>query len=210
MILDILVIIIFVIFALRGKNRGLGESLIRLAALIGGIALGTALTKPLSALLLRTPIRSSVQSGLENAFHGTKANLMDFIPKAIGTTLQDLGIQDLSIDVSHFTQLAILVLAFLLIILAVNLVSLALRRRLHAARKKGTLVGSTDSAAGFLTGVLKGTLFVFLFLAFMFPLAGVFMPDQIQNINEQLNNSYIAGPLYDINPLLLLLKKFSL
>lgn len=210
MILDILVIIIFVIFALRGKNRGIGESLIRLAALIGGIALGTALTKPLSALLLQTPLRASVQSGLENAFHGTKANLMDFIPKAIGTTLQDLGIQDLSIDVSHFTQLAILVLSFLLIILVVNLISLALRRRLHAARKKGTLVGSTDSAAGFLTGVLKGILFVFLFLAFMFPLAGVFMPDQIQNINEQLNNSYIAGPLYDINPLLLLLKKFSL
>lgn len=44
----------------------------------------------------------------------------------------------------------------------------------------------------------------------MFPLAGIFLPDRIQAINEQLNSSYIAGPLYDINPLLLLLKKFSL
>ena len=44
----------------------------------------------------------------------------------------------------------------------------------------------------------------------MFPLAGIFLPDRIQAVNEQLNSSYIAGPLYDINPLLLLLKKFSL
>ena len=29
-------------------------------------------------------------------------------------------------------------------------------------------------------------------------------------VNEQLNSSYIAGPQYDIYPLLLLLKKFSL
>ena len=101
-------------------------------------------------------------------------------------------------------------LSFLLITTGVSLVSLFLRRRLHVARKKGTVIGSTDSLAGFAVGVLKGTLFVFLFLAFMFPLAGIFLPDRIQAVNEQLNSSYIAGPLYDINPLLLLLKKFSL
>ena len=59
-------------------------------------------------------------------------------------------------------------------------------------------------------GMLKGAVFVCLFLAFMFPLAGIFLPDKIQAINEQLNDSYIAGPLYDINPLLSLLKHFSL
>lgn len=210
MILDIIVILIFIIFAVRGKSRGLGESLIRLAAMVAGIALATAFTRPLSALIRKTSLQASMQQGLENIFQGSTVNLLDFIPKALEDTLQNFGVSDLPFEVSHFTTTAVLVLSFLLITTGVSLISLFLRRRLHIARKKGTVIGSTDSFAGFAVGVLKGTLFVFLFLAFMFPLAGIFLPDRIQAINEQLNSSYIAGPLYDINPLLLLLKKFSL
>lgn len=210
MILDIIVILIFIVFAVRGKSRGLGESLIRLAAMVAGIALATAFTRPLSALIRKTSLQASMQHGLENIFQGSTVNLLDFIPKALEDTLQNFGVSDLPFEVSHFTTTAVLVLSFLLITTGVSLISLFLRRRLHIARKKGTVIGSTDSFAGFAVGVLKGTLFVFLFLAFMFPLAGIFLPDRIQAINEQLNSSYIAGPLYDINPLLLLLKKFSL
>ena len=178
--------------------------------MVAGIALATAFTRPLSALIRKTPLQTSMQQGLENIFQGSTVNLLDFIPKALEDTLQNFGVSNLPFEVSHFTTTAVLVLSFLMITTGVSLISLFLRRRLHIARKKGTVIGSTDSFAGFAVGVLKGTLFVFLFLAFMFPLAGIFLPDRIQAINEQLNSSYIAGPLYDINPLLLLLKKFSL
>ncbi len=210
MILDILIIIIFILFAIRGKSRGIGESLIHLVAMIAGITLGVMFTTPLSELLQKTNLDESIQTGLLRAFDGSGLNLMDFVPAAISDSLRSVGINSLTIDAEQFTSTAIAVLAFLLITLGISLISLFLRHRLKAARKKGTVIGNTDSFAGLLFGMVKGSLAVCLFLAFMFPLAGIFLPDMIQSMNEQLNTSYIAGPLYDLNPLLLLLKKFSL
>ena len=210
MILDILVIVIFVLFAVQGKSRGFGESIIRLVGVFAGIFLGVMFTTPLSKFLRTTKLDASVQTSLCQAFNGKTVDLLDYIPKNIGATLQLIGVKALSVDVRNFTDMAITVLAFLLIIALVASVSLYLRRRLQSARHKGTLIGTTDSTAGLLLGMVKGAIFVCLFLAFMFPLAGIFLPDKIQLINEQLNASYIAGPLYDVNPLLSLLKIFSL
>ncbi len=209
MILDILIIIIFILFAVRGKSRGIGESLIHLVAMIAGITLGVMFTTPLSALFQKTNLDEFIRAGLVRAFDGSDLNLMDFIPATFSDSLRAVGIDSLSIDAEQFTGTAITVLSFLLITLGVSLISLFLRHRLKDARKKGTVIGNTDSFAGLLLGMVKGAIAVCLFLAFMFPLAGIFLPDMIQSINEQLNTSYIAGPLYDLNPLLLLLKKFS-
>ncbi len=209
MILDILIIIIFILFAVRGKSRGIGESLIHLVAMIAGITLGVMFTTPLSALFQKTNLDEFIRAGLVRAFDGSDLNLMDFIPATFSDSLRAVGIDSLSIDAEQFTGTAITVLSFLLITLGVSLISLFLRRRLKDARKKGTVIGNTDSFAGLLLGMVKGAIAVCLFLAFMFPLAGIFLPDMIQSMNEQLNTSYIAGPLYDLNPLLLLLKKFS-
>ena len=123
MILDIIVILIFIVFAVRGKSRGLGESLIRLAAMVAGIALATAFTRPLSALIRKTPLQASMQRGLENIFQGSTVNLLDFIPKALEDTLQNFGVSDLPFEVSHFTTTAVLVLSFLLITTGVSLIS---------------------------------------------------------------------------------------
>ncbi len=210
MILDILIIIIFILFAVRGKSRGIGESLIHLVAMIAGITLGVMFTTPLSTLFQKTNLDEFIRAGLVRAFDGSDLNLMDFIPATFSDSLRAVGIDSLSIDAEQFTGTAITVLSFLLIAFGVSLLSLLLRRRLRDARKKGTVIGNTDSFAGLLLGMVKGAIAVCLFLAFMFPLAGIFLPDMIQSINEQLNTSYIAGPLYDLNPLLLLLKKFSL
>lgn len=210
MILDILVITIFVLFAVQGKSRGFGESVIRLIGVFAGILLGVMFTQPLSKLLCATKLDDSVQTSLRAIFKGQKVNLLDYIPENIGTTLQSIGVKALSVDIKNFSQLAITVFTFLLIVLLVGSLSIFLRCRLRGARQKGTLIGNTDTTAGLLMGMVKGSLFVCLFLAFMFPLAGIFLPDKIQVINEQLNDSYIAGPLYDINPLLSLLKHFSL
>ena len=210
MILDILVIVIFIFFAVRGKARGIGESLIHLAATIAGISLGVMFTQPLTQLLQQTSLDESIQAGLVRVFDGSSLNLVDFVPQVIRDTLESVGVETLSIDAQHFTNTAITVFSFLLITFGVSLISIFLRRRLKKARKEGTVIGNTDSFAGLLIGMVKGAIAVCLFLAFMFPLAGIFLPDRIQAINDQLNTSYIAGPLYDVNPLLLLLKEFTL
>jgi uncharacterized membrane protein required for colicin V production len=210
MALDIIVVLIFILSTIRGKVRGVGETLIHLATLVGSIALATLLTKPLSALLKSTPLDEMIEAKLVQQMHSHIIDLLDFTPKAIGGTLKQIGISGLTITVKQFTDTALLVLSFLLIILAVSLVSVYLRTKLRHARRKGTVIGTADSTIGFLFGMVRGAILVFLFLAFMFPIAGIFMPDRIQAVNESLNSSYIAGPLYDINPLILLIQRFSL
>ena len=102
-----------------------------------------------------------------------------------------------------------LVLAFVLIVAGVWIVAAFLRGKLRKSRRDGGLIGSVDSTVGLLYGALRGAVLVLLLLAFMLPFAGIFMPDKIPAIHENLNNSFIAGPLYDINPILLFLRNLA-
>ena len=86
-------------------------------------------------------------------------------------------------------------------------ISVLLRRRILSGRKHKNLLGTVDSSVGLLFGAIKGAILIFLLLALMFPLATLFTPEQIHALNEQLNNSYIAGYLYDVNPLIYFMHK---
>lgn len=135
-------------------------------------------------------------------------NLLDFIPKALEDTLQNFGVSDLPFEVSpfydHRGSRAVFPTDHHRSQLDFPVPSPAASRRSEERHRHR----QHRFPCGFAVGVLKGTLFVFLFLAFMFPLRA--SSSRIGQASRQLNSSYIAGPLYDINPLLLLLKKFSL
>ena len=74
-------------------------------------------------------------------------------------------------------------------------------------RKSKNLLGTVDSNIGLLFGTIKGAIIICLVLALMFPLTALFAPQHIHTLNEQLNNSYIAGYLYDINPLIYFMRR---
>ena len=74
-------------------------------------------------------------------------------------------------------------------------------------RNSKNLLGTVDSSVGLLFGSIKGAIIIFLLLALMFPLTSLFAPQYIHTLNEQLNNSYIAGYLYDSNPLIYFMRR---
>ena len=49
---------------------------------------------------------------------------------------------------------------------------------------------------------------MFVFLALLLPIVGLFMPENCQTVLEWLDNSIIAGDLYDNNILLILFRDF--
>lgn len=207
MILDIIVIVVFLISTIRGKVNGFGESMIKLLQLIVAVFCGMTFTPAIADALLVTSIDERISERLHEVVVDGMLDLFEFIPGKIGDAIDATGIGIIEINIEHFTHTCVLVLAFALIVIAVLLVALLLRLRLRKERKKKSLVGTVDSGVGFLVGMIKGVILVFVFLAFMFPFAGVFMPEKIHAINECLNHSYIAGPLYDINPLILFVRK---
>lgn len=65
------------------------------------------------------------------------------------------------------------------------------------------IIGFFDSVAGFLAGIIKGLLLIFLFLTFLVPIVGLF-PDSF--LISALESSKITSVLYDNNYLVLVIK----
>jgi len=207
MILDIMIIVVFLICALRGKSQGFLDSLVRLAAISGGVIIGILNTDRLRSLLFALPIDDIMKLKLTKKFNGQDIDLLKFIPKVLRTKFEDFGIDGITTTVNRFTNLSITIISFSIIVGLVWFISVLLRRRILSGRKHKNLLGTVDSSVGLLFGAIKGAILIFLLLALMFPLATLFTPEQIHALNEQLNNSYIAGYLYDVNPLIYFMHK---
>ena len=207
MVLDIIIVVIFLICALRGKSQGLLDSLVRLAAISGGVIIGILNTDRLRSLLFALPIDDIMKLKLTKKFNGQDIDLLKFIPKVLRTKFEDFGIDGITTTVNRFTNLSITIISFSIIVGLVWFISVLLRRRILSGRKHKNLLGTVDSSVGLLFGAIKGAILIFLLLALMFPLATLFTPEQIHALNEQLNNSYIAGYLYDVNPLIYFMHK---
>ena len=207
MVLDIIIVVIFLICALRGKSQGFLDSLVRLAAISGGVIIGILNTDRLRSLLFALPIDDIMKLKLTKKFNGQDIDLLKFIPKVLRTKFEDFGIDGITTTVNRFTNLSITIISFSIIVGLVWFISVLLRRRILSGRKRKNLLGTVDSSVGLLFGAIKGAILIFLLLALMFPVATLFAPEQIHALNEQLNNSYIAGYLYDVNPLIYFMHK---
>lgn len=210
MILDLIIVGILLIAIIRGKVSGFLETVIRFLALIGALVLGVMFTPQTSELLYATRLDESLMARLDAVAEDGIIDLGKYIPDVIANTFEAIEEMSLRVTVLHFTNVAITIFAFMLIVVGVWIIATILISKLRKSKREKGVIGSVDSSVGLLLGAVKGVILVFLFLAFMFPLAGIFMPEQIPAINEQLNNSFIAEILYDVNPLLIFMKKLAL
>lgn len=207
MVLDIIIVVIFLICALRGKSQGFLDSLVRLAAVSGGVIIGILNTDKIRSLLFALPIDDFMKGKLTEKFNGQEMDLLKFIPKVLRTKFEAFGLDGLPTTVNRFTNLSLTIISFSAIVGLVWIISSYIRRRIMRGRKHKNLLGTVDSSVGLLFGSIKGAIIVFLLLALMFPLTTLFAPEHISTLNEQLNNSYIAGYLYDINPLIYFMRQ---
>ena len=202
MVLDIIIVVIFLICAFRGKSQGFLESLVRLAAISGGVIIGILNTDRIRALFFALPVDDFMKGKLTEKFNGQEIDLLQFIPKVLRTKFEAFGLDGITTTVNRFTNLSITIISFSVIVGLVWIISTFIRRRIMRGRKSKNLLGTVDSNIGLLFGAIKGAIIICLVLALMFPLTALFAPQHIHTLNEQLNNSYIAGYLYDINPLI--------
>lgn len=210
MILDVAVIGIFTISTIAGKRHGFLETILRLGMLVLSLVCGVMFTESVADWLCVMDMDSILRERLSEYAMNGQINPASLIPGEIGETLTEITDSTLTTSVRSLANIIVTTTAFMIIVIIVSIFARWLRKKLHKSKLEKGVIGTVDDGVGLMIGALKGAILVCLFLAFLLPITGIFVPDRINEVSELLNKSYIAGYVYDINPLLGFMRKLNL
>ena len=108
---------------------------------------------------------------------------------------------------SKIASLLLTIICFAAIIFLLRVV-LSLVGRAFSHRYHDGFAGIMDWILGLFLGIILGVIYVFVFLALIVPVVGLFMPEHCETVMGWLDSSVIAGDLYNNNILLVLFRDF--
>lgn len=206
MILDIIIIVILIVPMALGMFRGFVYMLLHTLSWIGALVAAFFLTGPLSRLI-RDGAAGEALSGNISAKISDSLSFSDTLheglPDIISGGLKAASSGAADIFSEMITGVIVSVISFLLIIFAIKLIA-RLFIKPAARRRDVTILGSADKLLGLAVGFFQGVLMVFVFLALLIPVTGLASADMAQTIVDNLQESVIAGTLYDNNFLLII------
>lgn len=160
-----------------------------LALLVEGSKIGEATEYRISEALSMKLDSSEIYSTLPGMFKaGAESATSGFIAKS-------------ATEINHA---AWVVMSFVLILIVVRIILGLLVSMVKSSRDKEGFTGTVDWILGLVMGLILGLIVVFLFLALLFPVASLIVPDQSQDIMSWFDGSFFAQDLYDNNLLLLI------
>lgn len=211
MVMDILILAVMVLTIFFSMRKGFAMSVVSffkgfvsliiawvfcddLASwLSANTAIGTAITDKINRGLAAKWESSDIYTALPDLF---KENGAD---SAAGSLIADGS--------ARIAGLIITIISFSAIVFMLRVV-LAFVGRTFSHKNNEGFAGVMDRILGLLLGTILGILHVFVFLALLLPVAGLFVPEQCQTILGWLDSSVIAGDLYNNNLLLILFRDF--
>ena len=234
--LDGAVGLILLVAVIRGAAKGFGDTLLRILGLAGGLGLSFMYLDKVSAWLSVSPVQSTIhrhiylmirehmpgvtdeqaagqgESGADiiNNFVGnTQADpYTEAMPKTIGSAVNDLADKTATAAATRITDICINILSVLAIIIAVWLVLAIIRLILKFARDNSVLIRLSDRILGMVLGVVRGLALSFVAAAALIPLSTLLIPEKVPEILSAMEQTYIAGIIYDMNPLMLIVERF--
>ena len=211
--------------ALWGAVKGLGDTVIRLASIAGGAALGIFYSDEISASLMKTSMSRSLyehffvlirgeeaSGGSGNAAldtlnsTGDPSSYRDSLSKSIGSMFDNAADRAADAAAQKLTAIAVSAIGFALILLAVALLTTVIRLLVKHFRNTSAVIGVTDRLLGFVLGGVRGLLIAWVFTALLIPVTALFHPENVPATLDALQMTTIGKVLYDVNPLLLLVK----
>lgn len=204
--LDGIICIIVILSALMGARKGLGDTIIRLLGLAGGLLLAVMYGSDLSAYLLKTPFRTTVYDKVYGIIRPEQDSYSKSLPGIIGEAADAAADKVAAETSARITEALIGIIAFVLIVIAIWLAAYILRTMLKRGRKSSVLIGGTDSLLGLALGLVKGIIIACLFTAAFIPGVTLFAPLKVPEAISALQESHITKLIYEINPLLTALK----
>ncbi len=228
--LDGLIGLVMLIAMLRGIIKGIGDTVFRLIGLAGGLALCVFYSDRVSEYLSGTPLKTILYDHIyqillpgteEAAGQATEAAgdtvadmmgqtqtnpLMEFLPKSLGGLVSEIAHNTADAAADRLTQIAISIFSVVAIMLAVWLGMALIRLIYKYFRDESFVIGFVDRLLGLVLGIIRGTVIACIVIAALIPVTTIFAPDKVPEILEAMKDTYLAGIIYDINPLMLLVK----
>lgn len=234
--LDGAVVLIVLVAVIRGAAKGIGDTLLRILSLGGGLAISYFYLDKVSAWLAVSPVQSTIHRHLYlmirermggtpldpitpekgsstdiiNGFVGTPQAdpYTEAMPKTIGSAVNDLADKTATVAASRITDICINILSVVAIIVAVWLAMTILRLIFRLLRKNSVLIRLSDRILGMAFGVVRGLILSFIAAAALIPGAAYFAPDKVSEILAAMQQTYIAGTIYDMNPIMIIVEHF--
>lgn len=204
--LDGAIILIVVLSALIGARRGIGDTIIRLLGLVGGLALAVLFGKDVSEFLIKTPFRGLVFKRVFSIMRPDDASFSKTLPGTIGETADAAANKSAEIASGRITDSLMGIIAFIGIVLAIWLAAFIIRMIFKKGRKSSAVIGGFDSLTGMVLGIVKGVIIACLAVAALIPVTTLIVPDKLPDMISAMRASYLTRLVYEINPLLLALK----
>ena len=205
-VLDGIICLIVLLSALIGAKRGIGDTIIRLLGIAGGLILAVMFGKDFSAYLMETPFRGFVYNKVFGLMRPEQDNYSKSLPSVIGEAADTAANKAAEATSNRITESLIGIIGFVAIVLAVWLVSYIIRSACKRGRNSSIIIGGTDRLVGMLLGIVKGVIIASIAVAALVPATTLFAPDKLPDMISAMQDSYLTKMFYEINPLLTALK----
>jgi uncharacterized membrane protein required for colicin V production len=227
--IDGAVALIVLIAAITGAAKGIGDTVFRLVGIAGGLVLSVLYSGKVAEYLTGTSINTKLHDHIYEIIRGNELNQVEapvedggsglidtLVPqdnvyqnslsKALGGIINDVADKTAEAAADKLTQVAISIMAFVLIILAVWLAVSLVRLIFKKLRDESIVIGGLDRIGGFALGIVRGLIVACVAIAALVPVTTLVAPLKVPAIIDALHSTYIAGIIYDINPVLFLVK----
>ena len=219
--------LIVLVAVLRGAIKGVGDTLLKMICIIGGIGLGVYYKDKLKVFLMQTKLEKTMHSRIFELIRGDEAldpssgdGVGSFfgplispdgtgdgiISKSLGNIFGDAADKAADVAADRLTEIAISVIALALIILAISLVMFLLRVIIKTLRNESIVIGFADRVLGMVLGLVRGLMLAWIAVALLIPVTTLVSPEHVVPMMEALQLTTVAKVLYDVNPFLYVIK----
>ena len=204
--MDITVIVIFALTIFLTMRKGFIGTIAGFMKGILSVAAAYFLASPLAALIEGSKIGEATEYRISEAL-STKldsSEIFSTLPGMFKQGAESATSGFIAKSAAEINHAAWIVLSFVLILIVVRIFLGLMVSMVKSSRDKEGFTGTIDWILGLIMGMILGLIVVFLFLALLFPVASLIVPDRAQDIMSWFDGSFFAQDLYDNNLLLLI------
>lgn len=210
MIFDIIIGIILIAAMVFGFRKGFIYSIIHTLGWFGAIVIAFFAAGPVRNLAeANTDISDRIHLIFTEKLSISSDSLrvsLESLPPLLGQGIDTSMAGAAEILANKLTFVTMTILCFIVTLLVVKAIIFLVTIGI-SSKKKG-FTGAADGILGLVAGLLRGAVFVFLFLAVLVPLVNLVSPASTQLAVDSLNSSHLAGTLYDNNFLVNLMEDY--
>lgn len=209
MIMDALVVLIFVLSIFFSMKNGLIASLANFCKGFVSVVIAYIFCDKLAFYVREsTPIGDAVLLKINSHLLETveASPIYQVLPDLFKSDSGSVSAGIIAGGAEKLTDITITILCFAAILFFLRFVLGFISALIRKSRIKKGFIGTLDRFLGLILGVVTGQFYVYLFLAVLFPLTGVFAPSHATTVTGWFNGSFFARDFYDNNLLLLMFR----